>query len=1815
MSVVTEHPCFTLTDGVSLTFAGQADRYQKNVQAIRLLRSLQAQGRAPTELTDDERLTLAHYTAFGESALLNRAFGDNARGDLDDLVSVTERNALKRASLNAFYTSEEVLAAKWAALIPMLAPLQTFTMLEPAFGIGNYVAAMPLELRQRAQITAVELDQVSSQIAAYLHPDVTLHGGQGFEETALPIDHYDLVVSNVPFGQDKVFDARMPHDYLTRTIHDYFIARALTLVRPGGIVAVITSYGTLDKRDARVRTWIAQRAQLIRAVRLPQGAFRANAGTECGADILIFRRYAEGEQPSAAPTWTETAMAAVPIVDDDGSCHFTFNAILHDGDVDCLAPDRALLRTPAYFAQHPEQVAGATRIVRDGERLFAHVAPLTTPAIGDAIAERLADLPPILPYIAQPIAATQTPRASRARTDRSSPRVAGLLAIYDAAKRVIRLDVQEQDANQARTELNTVYDTFVAQHGPIHARANQQALRNEPELLFLKALESDVVQDHGAVTARKAPLFSEPTIRAAPRVVAGSMTADEALIRCLDELGRVDLDRIAELAGDTPSDAAAALHGRIYQDPATHAYVTADAYLSGNIRQKLAAAAQAAQTDPRFAAHVSALQTALPADLTPGQIKVKFGAPWVPADVYVDFISMLIPGFYGHSYARGQIVYRRALARWTVSDEAYSRRSHAATVEWGTGRMDAIDIIEKGLNNQNPAIYDELEDGSRVINQKETLLAREKLERIKERWAAWVWADADRTDRLCRIYNEQFNSTRRRDFDGAHLTLPGINTAILRGGDLAAHQKDAVWMILQTSSVLLDLCVGAGKTFIMLAAAYELKRLGLARKILITVPNHLVEQWATEANRLYPDMRVLAMSADDFDKARRGTFLSRIATEEWDAIICAHTSFGFIEVGATARTFIGREVDALRTYLEELKRKKDASRADRRTMKEIERKVAALETRLKEKEHTVKHDSARIITWEELGIDVLFVDESHEFKNLSVPTMLGSLPGVPKGDSKRAFDMRIKTWELQQRGGRVVFATGTPILNTLGEAFIMQKYLQEDLLAAHGIEHFDAWASTFAETQTVFEMTPDGGGFRMNTRLCKFVNLPELFNLWFQMTFSRSREQLGLPTPRLVGNKPIPISIPGTPTLKRLVHSFVRRVEAIKSGAVEPTEDNMLKVTSDGRKAALDVRLAAGGPEEPACKINMLVETVASLHHRYDAARATQLIYCELSTPKPRGQAQESASMASADEAEATPEDVDKSFVYHEIRDKLAARGIPREQIAFIQEHNTKTKRAALFAAMNRGDVRVLICSKQSTGMNIQKRLIALHNLDAPWRPGDLEQRIGRIERQGNAWPEIFVCNYVTEGSFDGYLWQTLETNARFIGQMRSGDVTIREIDDISEVVLSAAEIKAIASGNPRVIRKVQLDAELVKLASLRSSHRDTQARMRRKLQDIAYGRERMAERRALLVAAQAAVEGHGPDFSAAIVKGAMTSDAVAYAKREAAGRALRSVVNEVYAQAQTARERIHRTIGAYSGLLLCAQAHPHAAFPDVFLALEQDGKLEPVSTTPIKLETDLGVFASVDAQIRGIPEAIRRLDDERAAKEQETTQILVALDQPWEQAERYAALQAELETLNAELAKADKAPATTGTAPRDDEPTPASAGPITVVATSDADADALALEVGQPAPTLAPWMLLPPVALPEPSNPAAMEAAAQSLATTRALTAAEEAAIAAEIAAADAAAADADAATETLEIPPATLEVPPSALVLAQADIARPAARTSRSALVFGNLDHITQAARRKGAPKAARPQPAQAAMDLGAPQDIVAPASVAPQQLALLF
>jgi len=873
-------------------------------------------------------------------------------------------------------------------------------------------------------------------------------------------------------------------------------------------------------------------------------------------------------------TWINSSITTYPITDAANGQRFTSGSRISAGHDDDAV--EAGLRVNDLFAAQPALVLGTIGMVRLNGLLWQAVTPPADRKVIELLANALAAQIPTDLFQPRPaVAATPAPKHATARTD--NPRATAMIAVYAIAKALVQADMQGDAASGLREDLNLVYDQFVRQYGVIHSFANRLALKNEPELLFLKALETNVREEAGVLVAEKTTIFFRPTIQPTPQIHIGSMSPDEALLRCLNDVGRLDLPTIATYTGLSEQDAINALQGRIYCDPATQAWVMADVYLSGDVRQKLAVAEDAAKTDPAFLTNVISLQAVQPTELTPGKIKANLGAPWIPADVVRDFIISLMPRFAGAGWSRGIVQYHAPLAKWDIKDKNYACNSPEATSAWGTKRMDGIEIVEKALNGVPPVVYDVIErDGSekRIINQKATLSAQEKWMQVRERFKVWVWEDADRAERLCQIYNLLHNSIRRRDFDGSHLLLPGLNRSILRKGDLDDHQKDGIWCSLQQQATLLDLCVGAGKTFIGLAWAHEVKRLGMAKRVMIIAPKNLVEQWGNEANRLYPDMRVMVMAPEDFTLARRGEFLNRIITDNPDVVICAHTSFGFIDPVQCGAAFIRNEKAALEAYLLDQRETSDNKHA----LKAIAQKVNDFATKLKDMESRIKRDSQQIISWDELQIDALFVDEAQEFKNLITPSMM-QVAGVPKGDAKRAFDMRIKTWDILKRGGKVVFATGTPIMNSVGEAFIMMKYLAEALLTAQGLSMFDSWARTFAEVVPIFEMTPDGGSFQVKNRLARFVNMPELFNLWFQFTFSRSREQLGLPTPTLMGGKPIAVSVPPSSRLKAYIRQCVNRVDAIKSGDVDPSEDNILKVISDAGKAALDTRLVFGGEE------------------------------------------------------------------------------------------------------------------------------------------------------------------------------------------------------------------------------------------------------------------------------------------------------------------------------------------------------------------------------------------------------------------------------------------------------------------------------------------------------------------------------------------------------------------------------------------------------------------------------------------------------------
>lgn len=1670
------------------TFTGSSDRFQKNLQALEILARLDQEHRSAT---DAERLALAHFTAFGESALLSRLV--NSRdGALPALLTEPAVNALRRAALTAFYTPLPVVRVLWAAIARLgFRQLPRFRMLEPAAGIGNIISAMPPALRECAQITAVELEPLSARILGHLHPDVELWDGTGFQDVQLPENAFDLAISNVPFGDFGVADARITERFLLARIHDYFFAKAIRLLRPGGIIAFLTSYGTLDKQDDRMRQWLAARAELLGAYRLPCGIFAVNAGSQAGADLLVLRKYQVGETPREAD-WLDLAEVTLPAW--NGSFHATTGARYGD-EPDALA-------IAGYFARHPDHVIGTAYEIRRGGALYYVVAPPSDADVAIALQQRLdATLPQDVVTEAPPavvIPSAITTRDLLADTGVTldlqviaapqRARAAALAEVYQDAKALIRLELQDADPPElglARRAMNRAYDGFVGAYGIVSTPSNRQLFKDLPELAFLQALEERPHRAFGAWVAEKAPIFRRRTLRPLPRAVNGALTAKDALIRSLDTTGQVDLPLICRLSRRPKDAVLEQLQDVIFRLPdlAIEQYVTADDYLSGNVRSKLREARTLAAIEPAFQRNVAALEQVQPPALGKAEIIVRLGAAWLPAAVVHAFIQQLLPAF------NGSVRFHTFDASWSISADYTAEASVENTARWGTQRLTALEIIQALLLHTPIVVRDviELPDGgtSTIVNDKETAAAQEKAAAIRTAFADWVWADEARERQLADIYNERFNALRPRAYDGTHLSLPGLNTAVLRDGDLAPWQKAAVWQALQRPATLLAHAVGAGKTFTMVTIAREARRMGLANKPLMVVPNHLVGQTANEALRLFPGLAVLSLGAEDFEKRRRGVVLSRIATGDWDLIIVPFTSFQFLPIDPDVlEAFYDQERQCLRDALEAAEadgqRPGTDARVGKRAIKKIEKALERLEVRIKNATQRVKHDSTRVITWRELGIDLLMVDEAHTFKNLYVPTRL-MVAGAPQADSLRAMDLRIKSWDLLRRDHKVIFATATPIMNTLGEAFVMQRYLQEPDLAQLGIDHFDAWVSVFAEVRDLFEMKPDGSGFQVKSRLNTFINLPELAQLWRTVLNVRTAEQLALPRPTFVTGKPIVVSVPCSRALQRLTQQLVGRVDRIKNGAVDPRIDNMLKITSEARLAALDTRLLIGGLEAPRCKINALIERVTRLYHTYHDAQATQLIFCDLATPKGQRETPvpEAANNSVADdspplEAETATEARWNNQVYHEIRAKLARRGVSAEEVAFIHDYPTRAKRDELFAAMNAGTIRVLIGStnKMGTGMNVQRRLIALHHLDAPWRPGDVEQRDGRILRQGNLWPEVYVFHYVTEHSFDGFLWQLLENKARFIGQVMTGEVTARMADDIGDTVLTAAEVKAIASGNPRIFERFKIESELARLDQVYRAWAESRRSLERKRHwaqvNIADRRQRIAD---LNIALQRVDDYSTVDFAVALEARVGDASQVTYTKRAAAGQALLTLLAQYRTAALFQKQTIVRAIGTYRGITLRVEA-PRLELNPVKLVLATTDTGDIFERVLDEI-TPPGVFASIDAGLRDIAGRIARHQHEVTADEALIAACDAELDRTaaWDGEARWQQLTEDLRAITTELSQASALAQTVEADAPSAESTKAANGETDTIR---ADAIAAALEVADEHANDPAWQLMP---------------------------------------------------------------------------------------------------------------------------------------------
>lgn len=1387
---------YRLTDADRLGEGSPKLKFRQNLASIRLLRELEGDGRGPTQ---KEKGTLAKYSGWGG---LPQVFATEKEApqwkveqkQIKEVLKPDEFRDARATVLNAHYTAPVVVRAMYAALERLGFP--GGHVLEPACGLGHFFGLMPGKMRERSHLTGVEIDGLTARLAAMLYPDADIRA-QPFEEATLPTNHFDVAISNVPFGDYAPFDRRFnPNKF---RIHDYFFAAALERVRPGGLVVFITSHGTLDKGNTFVRETIAKKADLVAAIRLPNNAFKRIANTEVTTDIVILRRRAHKET-AAGPAWRQS----LPWQGDDG---LRVNEYFH-ARPEMLLGRMQLAAHGMYGRREPEMVSDGRDL---GAALAAAVATLPAGVYRPLTAAESLALRQTIPAPpgVKPDAYALTELGEVARCEggelvilenlpaQMTRRLRGLIRVRDAARECLRLQVEdrgEDDVANARLRLNQDYDHFVGQFGAVSQSANVRAFVGDPDLPLLLSLEN---YDEDAGTATKTAIFRERTIQRRTPVERAD-NAREALLVTLSEMGRVDLDHISRLLGRTEKEFLPELQGLIYRNPVTSwKWETSDEYLSGNVREKLVAAEKAADINPIYRANVEALRAVQPADLKATEIDARLGAVWIPAEDVAVFVRELL-GLPADDPAAASVSHAPQLGLWSVDVGYFAKRSVANVSEWGTERVSAHELIADALNLRTPTVYDLDEKKNSVVNASATEAAREKQQKIKDRFAKWIWQDDERRERLVAAYNREFNCLRLRTFNGDHLQLPGASPTIT----LRAHQKAAVWRILQTPNTLLAHVVGAGKTYTMVAAAMEMKRLGLARKPLFVVPNHMLGQFSGELLTLYPNANILVAGKPDFESMKRRNLMSRIATNNWDAVIVTHSGFERLAISQKAqREFF----EAQLSELEQCIREQKEGAGDSRIVKELERAKKRLDAKLKTL--AAEHRKDNTLTFEELGVDRLFVDEAHAFKNLFYVTKMTRVAGLPQTASERAFDMFLKVQHIQKLngGGGVVFATGTPVTNTMAELFTMQRFLQMDGLRRQNLQHFDSWAATFGEPVTAMELAPDGAGYRLNTRFARFVNVPELMRQFRQIADIQTAAMLKLPVPGLAGGKAQTVSAPSTPELKAVVAALAKRAEKLKTSHVDPREDNMLKITSEGRKAALDLRLVRGrAADHPDSKVNHALREILSVWQETRAQRLTQLVFCDLSTPKIDG----------------------RGFsVYDDLRAKLVAAGVPDKEIAFIQDAETDAAKTTLFKEVRSGKVRILLGStqKMGAGMNVQAKLVALHHLDAPWRPADIEQREGRILRQGNSNATVRVLRYVTEGSFDAYMWQTLETKAKFISQIMTGECSARKIEDLDAPALTYAEVKAIASGNPLVIEKAKVDAEVMRLSRLRSEHDEAQ--------------------------------------------------------------------------------------------------------------------------------------------------------------------------------------------------------------------------------------------------------------------------------------------------------------------------------------------------------------------------------------------------------
>lgn len=1543
---VTDRHNFRITND-AIGIGGAKEKFRNNMTAINLLHELEIENRLATP---EEQEVLSRYVGWGGLSMAfdehNAAWAEEFK-ELYASLSPEEYRAAMESTLTAFYTPPVVIKAMYDALDRL--GFSQGNILEPSCGTGNFFGLLP-ESMQNSKLHGVEIDSLTGRLAKQLYQKANI-AIEGFEKTNLPDDHFDVVLGNVPFGEIRVNDSR--YNAQKFLIHDYFFAKALDKVRAGGVVMFITSKGTMDKASPEVRKYIAQRAELLGAIRLPDNTFKANAGTEVTSDILILQK--RDRVMDIEPDWVH--------LDTDGN-GVTMNR---------------------YFVEHPEMVLGEIKMESTRFGTFEPVCkarkdiPLSE-LLSNAVQRINGEIPeldngvdeisdeqelsvPADPNVRNFSFTLVDGRVYFRENDRMHPasvsmtaenRIKGLIQIRDCVRKLIEYQTEDYPEEMIRTEqenLNRLYDVYTAKYGLINSRGNYLAFASDESYFLLCSLE--VLDDEGNFK-RKADMFTKRTIKP-HREVTSVETASEALALSIGEKARVDLPYMEQLTGKTQAELVQDLQGVIFKVPNCEpiSYVAADEYLSGNVRNKLTVAELAGTNDPELAVNVEALKKVIPKDLSAAEISVRLGATWIPQDDIQRFVmELLTPSSY--AVGRLKVRYTPINGDWFIENKSSDMGNVKADSTYGTKRASAYRIIEDTLNLRDTRIfdyvYDEHGNKKAVFNAKETTAAQAKQEVIKQAFQDWIWKDPERRNRLVYYYNDTFNSVRPREYDGSHITFGGISPEIT----LRPHQVNAIAHILYGGNTLLAHKVGAGKTFEMVAAAQESKRLGLCQKSMFVVPNHLVGQWASEYLRLYPSANILVTTKQDFETGNRKKFCGRIATGDYDAVIIGHSQFEKIPMS------IERQREQLEKQLDDIERGIDdvqASKGEQFTVKQLMKTRKAIKTKLEKLNDTKRKDT--VIGFEQLGVDRLFIDESHFYKNLYLYTKMRNVGGIAQTEAQKSSDLFMKCRYLDEITGNrgTVFATGTPVSNSMVELYSVQRYLQYDTLAQNGLQHFDSWASTFGETVTALELAPEGTNYRAKTRFAKFYNLPELMQMFREVADIQTADMLKLPVPKVnyhnIKTKPSEIQT-------EMVASLAKRAEKVRARLVEPNIDNMLKITNDGRKLALDQRMIDPMlPDDPESKVNTCVDNVYRIWEEHADTKATQLVFCDLSTPKNDG-----------------------TFnVYDDMREKLIARGIPAEQVRFIHEATTDAQKKELFGKVRSGEVRVLFGStpKMGAGTNVQDRLIAIHNLDCPWRPSDLEQRQGRIERQGNMFPEVEVYRYVTEQTFDAYLYQLVESKQKFISQIMTSKSPVRSAEDVDEVALSFAEVKMLATGDERFKEKMDLDIQVSKLRVLKQSylseHYDLEDRV---LKYYPQTIKEYEERIAGYESDAALAEQHKPQGEDKFCP--MTLKGVTYTEKAAAGEMLLAICKEYPLSAPTEigsyrgfrMEIYYDTVNAHYCMNLCGKAKHK-----VDLGADALGNLTRIenelSKFPARLEAAKTKKAETIAQLETAKEEIKK--------------------------------------------------------------------------------------------------------------------------------------------------------------------------------------------------------------------------------------------------